>query len=225
MLDNKNQEWDESFKNKNNYLFYPHEEVIRFVSKYVAKRTGYDEFEQIISARKMLDLGCGIGRHVIYGCQNGIDSYGVDLSEEGISYAKKFALKNGIDSIDERFIVSDIRNLPWDDGEFNIVVSHGVLDSMSYEIAQESVRELFRITSNGALFYCDLICSPDSDIDIEEVVETSHEKGTVQSFFTTSKIKNLFSGTFSIIEKIKVLRYNDLTGISTARWHLVLKRD
>ena len=33
---NKKDEWDESYKNKDNYMFYPHEDVIRFISKYIA---------------------------------------------------------------------------------------------------------------------------------------------------------------------------------------------
>ena len=40
---------------------------------------------------KMLDLGCGIGRHVIYGNENNIDTYGFDLSQEAINYAQEFA--------------------------------------------------------------------------------------------------------------------------------------
>jgi len=217
-------EWDNSFKNHDNYLFYPHEEVIRFISKYVVKRVGFDEFQQIMTAPRMLDLGCGIGRHVVYGHENNIDSYGIDISEEGIAYGRKFAASRGIPAVEDHLKVGDVRNLPWDDGFFNIVVSHGVLDSMSFDIARDGVRDLHRATSGGALFYCDLICHPDDGVDKEEVVETSHEKGTIQSYFTDDKVDELFEGYFTLVEKIKIVRNSLTANVATARWHLILER-
>ena len=32
-IENNENDWNNSFKNKDNFLFYPHEEVIRFVNK------------------------------------------------------------------------------------------------------------------------------------------------------------------------------------------------
>lgn len=40
MEDVKKDKWDAIYKNKDNFVFYPHEEVIRFVSKYIRKRVG-----------------------------------------------------------------------------------------------------------------------------------------------------------------------------------------
>lgn len=224
MQDNQNEQWDLSFDNKQNYLFYPHEEVIRFVSKYVTKRIGFNEFSHVQKQRKMLDLGCGIGRHVVYGCENEIDSYGIDLSASAISYAKKFAESRAIDNVEARLVVGDVRELPWEDGEFNIVVSHGVLDSMSFDIAKKAVQEVHRVTSDGAMFYCDLVCHPSGKYEKEDVVETDHEKGTIQSYFTEKKIDDLFSDHFSIVEKVSVSRENYGLKSVTVRWHLVLKK-
>jgi|APSaa5957512535_1039671.scaffolds.fasta_scaffold305158_2 hypothetical protein len=36
--------WDDSFKNKDNYVFYSYEEIIRFVSKYFCKRIEFNQF-------------------------------------------------------------------------------------------------------------------------------------------------------------------------------------
>lgn len=40
MEDVKKDKWDAIYKNKDNFVFYLHEEVIRFVSKYIRKRVG-----------------------------------------------------------------------------------------------------------------------------------------------------------------------------------------
>lgn len=37
MIDLKIKEWDDSYRNRDNILFYPYEEIIRFVSKYIKK--------------------------------------------------------------------------------------------------------------------------------------------------------------------------------------------
>ena len=70
------------YLNRDNFLFYPHEEVIRFVSRYIVKRVGLSEFRFINPQKetpKIVDIGCGIGRHVFYFLQTGLDGYGIDL--------------------------------------------------------------------------------------------------------------------------------------------------
>lgn len=41
---NLKSEWEDSYSKRDNYLFHPHEEVIRFVSKYIRKRVGLSQF-------------------------------------------------------------------------------------------------------------------------------------------------------------------------------------
>jgi hypothetical protein len=63
-MNNYRQQWEDSYKNRDNFLFYPNEEVIRFVSKYLRKRKGLDEFQDInlsVDVPNFLDLGCGVG--------------------------------------------------------------------------------------------------------------------------------------------------------------------
>jgi len=220
----KSLEWDNSYKNKDNFLFYPHEEIVRFINRFVIKRVGVDDFHPILKDRVLLDLGCGIGRHVFYGLENKIDSYGVDLSEEAISIAKDISCIKNISNIENRFIVSDIRKMPWESNTFNIVVSHGVLDSMPFDVAVDGVKELHRVTSTNALLYSDLICSSDQNKDLEVIVRAKHENNTIQSFFTRKKIDKLFANFFSIIEIVVIDRENLITGCVDSRYHLILRR-
>ena len=220
----RTEEWNLAYRNKNNFVFYPHEEVIRFINKYVIKRTGYRDFLPFLDKRKMLDLGCGIGRHVFYGLENQIDSYGIDLSEEAINTAKNIAGELKVSNIDKRFIVGDIRQMPWADKEFNLVISHGVLDSMPFSIAREGLFELHRITCNETYFYCDLVTTEGRDVPVEEIIETEHEKGTIQSYFTEEKIESLIEGLFEIKEIIVVDRRNISLSKTDSRYHLVLKK-
>lgn len=231
MLNNK-KEWDKSYENRDNFVFYPHEEVIRFISKYIRKRVGLTEFCDVASdvnaSSQVLDLGCGIGRHVIYCHQMGLNAYGIDLSDTAVNVAIDWAHQNGMLEINERIKQGDIRNLPWQDGFFSYAVSHGVLDSMPYEIARAACVELARVMHVGGLFYCDLISGDDSDhsreYSGEEVVKTSHEHGTVQSYFNLEKIQAMIKNLFEIVDCYLVRRENILGGGHTSRYHLVLKK-
>ena len=164
-LDNLQKQWDESYNRGENFVFYPHEEVIRFFSKYIRKRQGLDDFKDIVSFKvppKILDLGCGIGRHIFYANRMGLDAYGIDLSDSAIQIAWEWAKREGFLNYREKIRQGDIRNMPFPRNYFDFATSHGVLDSMYFEIAKEAVTELSRVLKKGGLFYCDLISGDDS---------------------------------------------------------------
>lgn len=230
MSDNKS-DWDKSFANRDNFVFYPHEEVIRFVSKFIRKRTDLAQFHDVhvdAAGSRILDLGCGIGRHVIYLESMGLDAYGIDLSDVAVQKARDWGKQIGLRDCEDRIKQGDIRALPWNDGFFRYAVSHGVLDSMPFAIARAACIELSRVMPAGGLFYCDLISGDDSnharEFSGEEIVSTQHEKGTIQLYFNLERIHSLIGGEFSIRECILVRRENVLLGGYTSRYHLVLER-
>lgn len=228
---NHQQEWDRSYEKRDNFVFYPHEEVIRFVSKFIRKRIGLNEFRDVAPASaqgRVLDLGCGIGRHVIYCHDMGLEAYGVDLSNAAINVATEWAAQKGMSEADRKILQGDIRQLPWEDGFFSFAISHGVLDSMPFDIARAACMELARVMTKDGLFYCDLISGDDSkhsrEYCGEEVVATNHEHGTVQLYFNLSKIRSMIDGVFEIVECILIRREEVLRGGYASRYHLILKK-
>ena len=158
------EQWEEAYGRKDNFLFYPHEEVIRFASRHIRKRVGLDQFRDLVSFQpppRLLDLGCGIGRHVIYAHHLGMDPYGIDLSKVAIDFARGWAAKEGLSAVEDRLREGSVAELPWPGGFFRFVVSHGVLDSMTFSIARSAALETARVCASGALFYCDLISGDD----------------------------------------------------------------
>jgi SAM-dependent methyltransferase len=69
-------------------------------------------------AERVLDVGCGPGRHALALARGGIDVVGVDLSEDFIALARDAAEEDGLPA---RFEVGDVRELVYD-GEFDAVV-------------------------------------------------------------------------------------------------------
>lgn len=230
-MKNNKSDWDKSYEKRDNFVFYPHEEVIRFVSKFIRKRVGLNDFLNAApdsAEGKVLDLGCGIGRHVIYCHEMGLDAYGVDLSDTAVTIARQWGEKKGLPSPEDRIRQGDVRQLPWADGFFNYVVSHGVLDSMPFDIARAACVELARVMPVGGLFYCDLISGDDSrharEFCGEEIVTSVHEQGTIQLYFNFETIRTMIKGIFEIFECNLIRRENCLQGGYTSRYHLILRR-
>ncbi|MBU8715018.1 MULTISPECIES: class I SAM-dependent methyltransferase [Brevibacillus] len=230
-MDNKMREWDSSYLNRDNFVFYPHEEVIRFTSKYILKQVGLNEFRFVrpLSGKpSVLDVGCGIGRHVFYFHTIGFDSYGIDLSNEAIKVAREWGSNVNIPEVENRIIQGDIQNMPWGDETFDYAVSHGVFDSTYFIIAKNAFKETARILKKSGLFYCDLISGDDSnharEFWGEEVVEAQHEKGTIQMYYNYSKIQELVQDDFDVLELNLIRRENILSGSFHSRYHLVLRK-
>jgi ubiquinone/menaquinone biosynthesis C-methylase UbiE len=96
---------------------------------------------------KILDIGCGTGRHTIEMSKRGYDVTGIDLSESQLSRAREKAENQNL-KID--FQKQDARNLPFED-EFDVAIMlcEGGFplmetDEMNYEILKNVTRSLKR---------------------------------------------------------------------------------
>ena len=229
-MNDRKAEWDAAYALKQNFLYYPNEEVIRFISRFWRQRIGIEEYRDKTRYRngmKSLDLGCGIGRHVVYLHDVGFESHGIDLSAEAIGAARQWGRGLGIP--EDRFVLGNSKVLPWEDGAFHCIVSHGVLDSMPFEVAKQTMVEVDRVLASDGLVYIDLISSDDDRHEPsfagEEVVEGVHEKGTIQSYFDEAKIQDLVEETSLIVQERVLVRRTQLeNGRMDARYHVVLSR-
>ncbi|HRZ40329.1 MAG TPA: class I SAM-dependent methyltransferase [Candidatus Omnitrophota bacterium] len=109
---------------------------------------------------KILDIGCGTGRHSIELSKRGYKVTGVDLSESQLARAKEKATETGV-AVD--FQRHDARSLPFN-GEFDLAImlceggfSLMETDEMNFEILKSATRALkdkgkFIFTTLNGLF-------------------------------------------------------------------------
>lgn len=228
MDNNKSEFWEQSYMRYENNIIYPKEEVVKFFNRFVVKRAGYDQFKTIFPKGEKivgLDLGCGIGRQTVLMHEFNIDGYGCDISTVAIDGAKKMAKSMGFD-LENRFFVLNDANLPFPDNFFDIAISDSCLDSMYFEIAKNYVKELDRVV-NKYLFislvsgetigenYCN-----------DDEVNTTHEQGTIQSYYNKEKIAKLIEGSKWKIKWMNIVREEVLTGnFKNSRFHIIFEKD
>jgi len=127
---------------------------------FVQGTTGECDFiEQEIGFNKsirILDIGCGTGRHSIELTKRGYTITGIDLSDSMLARAREKAEKQGL-KID--FLKHDARNLPFSN-EFGLVIMlcEGAFplmetDEMNYEILRNATKSL---TEHGKFIFTTL---------------------------------------------------------------------
>jgi len=129
-----------------------------------------------------------------------MEACGIDISSTAIEWAQDWAKREGL-TID--FRVGDISHLPFPDGHFDAVVSHGVLDHIPMAVAQQAVAEVARVLTDKGLFYFDLKSADDSEFGVGEeaekntfVVGDGFEKGLIQHFFPLDEVHELMGQLF-----------------------------
>lgn len=121
---------------------------------FIEKEIDYDK------TKRILDIGCGTGRHAVELAKRGYTVTGVDLSTDQLNRAMEKAKKENV-SVD--FQAADARDLPFDN-EFDLVIMicEGAFplmetDEMNYEIlvnAQKALKPkgMFIFTTLSGLF-------------------------------------------------------------------------
>lgn len=130
------------------------------------RKTGYGGFsynpkywERVISDMQkhfnlnenssLLDVGCAKG-FMLYDFLRlirGIKVRGVDISE--------YAINNSLESIREFIQVADAKNLPFDDDEFDVVISINTIHNLDIDECAIALQEIQRVSKEGSFVTVD----------------------------------------------------------------------
>ena len=108
----------------------------------------------------VLDLGCGVGRHVVYlgGC--GFRMAGIDISPSGIRLTREACADRRI-GFDGR--VSDMTTLPWADGSFDAGLSISTIHHHRRDAIIRTLEQIRRVLKPGGLLLVDFPCTETVD--------------------------------------------------------------
>jgi len=220
--------WEKSYTRSENFIFYPKEEVVKFLNRFVRKRNGIDKFVDILDFSKEvkgLDYGCGLGRLTILMREFGIDAYGVDISSKAIEEARKLAVSSNCKGMVDKFSIIDGKEIPFEDNFFDLTISEGVLDSMYFELAKSNLKEIERVTKS--LVFISLISNVENSKEErgERIVRTEHEEGTIQNYYDWNKIQELIKDTSLKIDWCHLISEESKTSdYRSGRYSIVLRK-
>lgn len=133
-------QWDEVFKKHGKVFLEPQEEIVKIVN--ILKRNG---------VKKVLDLGCGSGRHVVYFSKHGFDSYGFDIAREGINLTKKWLRDEGLKA--DLKVGNIYKKLPYKNDYFDAVISTQALHHEVIEKIRKTIKEIERVLIPGGFVF------------------------------------------------------------------------
>ncbi len=151
---------------------------------------------------RVLDLGCGNGRNIIYLIKQGFEGYGVDVAPSAISIAEKNAHMNKVMC---NFKVGSAFRLRYPASFFDVLVDFGCLHHLRRSEWNKYLANIARVLKKDGYYF--LYCFSLNSGHLSKFSPKSkrrnwtlREGGHYNNFFTVRAIKQLFAKNFQIIK-------------------------
>lgn len=102
-------------------------------------------------ASKILDFGCGTGRHVIYFAKKGFEVYGFDASETAIERAKEVLKSENL--LADLRVWDMTKPLPYEDRFFDAVLVLRVMHHTYMDNIKRIAKEIDRVLKKGGYLF------------------------------------------------------------------------
>ena len=177
---------------------------------------------------RVLDLGCGIGRHVILFAGAGFETYGIDSAASAIEHCRSWLEAEGVKGTVAH---GSMDALAYKDNFFNFIVSWNVIyhsKKKDMTILLESIQRMLR---KDGLFYVTLLSTCNkrygSGIEIEPNTFDTPEKGKghhIHHFSDENDVQELLSNWH--IEQMKESEESLAGRLYPDTWHwMILARN
>lgn len=110
--------------------------------------------ETLPASSFVLDMGCGVGRHVVYLGKHGFKMAGTDISPTGVKRSQEACAEHGINFAGR---VADMTALPWADETFDAVLSTATVCHHLRADIVKTLDEVWRVLKPGGLFLVDFL--------------------------------------------------------------------
>lgn len=185
-LTKKNKEdWDEIFSKKGTFFKEIHNDLPLFI-------------KSLEKGIKILDLGCGSGRHTTYLADKGFEVTGTDSAQKGMAITTKFLNEKKLNA---DLVCKDFyEGLPFQDNTFDCIIStQAIHHNRLYEI-EKLIKEIKRVLKpEGKIFITvpkikDISHKEPLEIEKNTFIPTKgYEQGVVHHYFDIPEIKEMFS--------------------------------
>lgn len=132
--------WESVFNRNGKFFYEPHEDMESLV-----------ELLRKNNAKKVLDLGCGSGRHSVFLAKAGFDVYGMDNSKSGLKQTKEWLRSL---SLQAKLKNADCyKKFPYKNNFFDAIVSVQVIHHARIEDIRFCISEIERVLNLGGIVF------------------------------------------------------------------------
>lgn len=104
---------------------------------------------QAAGCRRVLDAGCGVGRHLLPLLAAGFRVWGVDCDARVLELGKARLANSAPPAVASNLVQADLNRLPFAHGSFDLVVSVNVINHGDAATFRDYCRELDRVLKTG----------------------------------------------------------------------------
>lgn len=175
------------------------------------------------STRRVLDLGCGVGRHALLLAAEGFEVEAFDGSETGLAVLRDSAAARGL-TLGLKHGNAD--KLPYDDGAFDYVLSWNVIYHGTLGDAGARIAEIWRVLKPGGLYQGTMLPTRNSNYGRGRrvapdtfVVDGAEEHNHPHFYCDAPVLVSLFSG-FELLSLTQTQQYKP----GSWHWNIVAER-
>jgi len=182
-------DWDDVFAEKGKYFTNIHPDMEKLAKLFSEK-----------GVQRILDLGCGTGRHLLFLLKKGFEVYGLDGSPNGLEIAKNWLAEENLSS--ELTCQKIEHEFPYKDGFFDAVISIQVIHHNLLKDIIFTVDEIKRTLKPEGLIFLTFPLLQGFYVKKQNMQKvekrtyiplTGQEKGLPHHFFTVAEVKKVFS--------------------------------
>ncbi len=174
--------------------------------------------------RRAFDLGCGVGRHVIFLAKEGWDVYASDFSEPAVAYCLGWLSREGISATVAKM---DMTEIPYPDDFFDLIIAYNVIYHTTLASMIELIHLTYRKLRAGGYFFVTLKSTEEwvygQGKEIEKNTFFRPNKGVPVHFCTEEEIGTLFKD-FELASKEYFNYVKDRTHRRYAFWEIILQK-
>jgi 2-polyprenyl-3-methyl-5-hydroxy-6-metoxy-1,4-benzoquinol methylase len=164
--------------------------VVTFINRLIRKKV----------RGKMLDIGCGEGRHSILFADNGFKVTAIDIERIALNNAREKARIAGL-SKNICFLKANVFSLPFSSGEFDVVLDYGVFHHLHRVDWEKYLSSIVGILKPNGYFIISVFGrrfkTYSGEMRIRNWIIREH---VFSRFFSVQEIKSIFLPFFKILD-------------------------
>jgi SAM-dependent methyltransferase len=136
-------DWESAYRIRPYLEVDPHPEVLSLLSLLKTRQPC-----------RVLDLGCGDGRHTVFFSRNNLKGVGLDYAYWGVKRTREWLLK---EQIPFRLACGDMCSLPFPNCSFEAIISINVIHHNRLALIVKTFEEIYRTLVEGGIFFATLL--------------------------------------------------------------------